>query len=139
MVRWMCFVQVSIHNPRPTPCFFGKTFGKTFGKGILHPSEQRKKKSVTPCVSKRFRYMRNFFKKICAFPKDFPKDLIKPYLSLMPMHILLVKLVIFRTCIFILIIVAIDYTLRISLQQFYALLNHRQRLTISRVALVKTC
>ncbi len=57
----------------------------------------------------------------------------------MPMHILLVKLVIFRTCIFILIIVAIDYTLRISLQQFYALLNHRQCLTISRVALVKTC
>ena len=70
----MCFLQVSIHNPRSTPRFFGKMFGKTFGKSILHHSKQRKKENGTPCVSKRFRYMRKIFKKKCVFPKDFPKS-----------------------------------------------------------------
>lgn len=70
----MCFLQVSIHNPRSSPRFFGKMFGKTFGKGALHPYGQREKKSGTPCVQRDSAICEKFSKKICAFPKDFPKN-----------------------------------------------------------------
>ena len=57
------------------PVSSGKRSGKHSGRAYFTPPSIEKKKSGTPCVSKRFRYMRKFFKKICAFPKDFPNNL----------------------------------------------------------------
>ena len=39
------------------------------------PTGQQKNKNGTPCISKRFRYMRKYFKKSFGFPKEFPKAL----------------------------------------------------------------
>ena len=85
-------------------------------------------------------YAKNFQKNL-RFPERFPEsfDEVKAtyVLSFMPMHILLVKLIIFRTEILILLIITIEQPLWVGLHLFDALLNHRHSLVIGCVTFIK--
>ena len=76
--------------PRAVLSFSGKRSGKHSGRAYFTLLSKEKEKR-NPLCFKEIPLYAKIFQKYCAFPKKCPV----PYLMFMPMHILLVKLIIF--------------------------------------------